>query len=150
MAGFWDPRAACPVRSIVTLHGAGRTVPGLSPCPFPSAADPDCCIRKPRHGLSVHRPPKPTSASTAPASEEGVLRFWHQLCPRLLSPPSHPSTSPFLPLLSPRNRPLGPLGPPASSLKDRFCQDWFLLCSLSVFSYFCYSLKKLYSLLYIY
>lgn len=98
--------------SIVTLHGAGRTVPGLSPCLFPSAADPDCCIRKPVADASS------PSAQTyvcqhCPCLREGVLRFLASaLSPAPVSPPSHPSTSPFLPLLSLGTRPLGPPGPP--------------------------------------
>lgn len=117
--------------------------PGLSPCLFPSAADPDCCIRKLRHGLSVHRPPKPTSASTAPASERRVCSgSWHQLCPPAPVSSFSPFYQPFPSTSLTQNHPLGPPGPPASSLKDRFCQDWLLLCSLSVFSYFCYSLKN--------
>lgn len=68
-----------PLSLLTVLAGPS---PGLSPCLFPSAADPDCCIRKLRHGLSVHHPPKPASPSTAPTSEEGVLRFLASaLCP---------------------------------------------------------------------
>lgn len=125
--------------------------PRPSPCLFPAAADPDCCIRKLRPGFSVHRLPKLASASTAPTSERRVCSCsWHQLCPPAPVSSFSPFHQPFPSTSLTRNSPLGPPGPPASSLKDRFSQGRFLLCSLSVFSNFRYSLKNYILCFYIY